>query len=98
MQTTLINNEIVELKMPAVWINRLFLNVTTKNDNMAFNQQKLWTAMALGYLEYFQGESPDVLAEEAAITEQWNEQCKEVREYMIHLWSKARSIKCGDDG
>jgi len=51
MYTTLINNNIVELKMPAVWINSLMLNVTQKNDNMAFNQQKLWTVLALGYLE-----------------------------------------------
>lgn len=49
--TTLINNNIVELKMPAVWINRLMLNATQKNDNMGFNQQKLWTTLALGYLE-----------------------------------------------
>jgi len=44
----LINNDIVELKMPAVWINRLMLNATQKNDNMGFNQQKLWTTLALG--------------------------------------------------
>lgn len=80
MYTTLINNNIVELKMPAVWINRLMLNATQKSDNMAFNQQKLWTTLALGYLEQFQGDSPDVLGEETAITEEWNVQCKEVRE------------------
>jgi len=97
MYTTLVNNDILELKMPAQWINAMLLNVT-KNDNLAFNQQKLWYILGLGYLEYFQGESDEALLTEAQITDEWNESCKEVRSFMLHLWSKSRKVKCGDDG
>lgn len=32
------------------------------------------------------------------IQEEWNAQCKFVRDQMIHLWSDAKKIKCGDNG
>lgn len=43
----MINNDIVELKMPAVWINQLIVN-TTHTSNMGFNQPKLFYVLALG--------------------------------------------------
>lgn len=74
IQTTLINNPIVELKMPAIWINTLVLNVT-KNDNMAFNQSKLWITLAMGQLEYFSSPEGDMYGQDI-ILEEWNIQCK----------------------
>jgi hypothetical protein len=32
------------------------------------------------------------------LTEEYNEACKQIRDFMIHLWSSARKIKCGDAG
>jgi hypothetical protein len=42
--------------------------------------------------------SSDEMRPEAEVTEEWNEECKVVREYMISLWAWARDVKCGDDG
>lgn len=64
--------------MPAIWINTLVLNVT-KNDNMAFNQAKLWITLAMGYLEYFSTPEGDVYGLDI-IQEEWNVQCKYVRD------------------
>lgn len=35
---------------------------------------------------------------DAVLTEEYNEACKSIRDYMIHLWASARKIKCGDAG
>lgn len=49
--TTIIDNREFELKMAPEWINEFVMNTTTKNQNYAFNQQKLYLAMTIGYLE-----------------------------------------------
>jgi len=48
-------------------------------------------------MEYFVTSSEEMIPEQK-LTEEWNEQCKVVRDFMISLWSEARDIKCGDDG
>jgi len=42
--------------------------------------------------------SEGVFVSEEILTEEYNEQCKKIRDYMINLWSSARKTKCGDDG
>jgi len=32
------------------------------------------------------------------VSEEWNAECKVVRDFMVSLWATARDIKCGDDG
>eukprot|EP00341_Mesodinium_pulex_P006018 CAMPEP_0116934130 /NCGR_PEP_ID=MMETSP0467-20121206/29458_1 /TAXON_ID=283647 /ORGANISM="Mesodinium pulex, Strain SPMC105" /LENGTH=74 /DNA_ID=CAMNT_0004615161 /DNA_START=976 /DNA_END=1200 /DNA_ORIENTATION=+ len=32
------------------------------------------------------------------LTEEYNEACKQIRDFMVHLWASARKIKCGDEG
>lgn len=76
--TTLLNNEIVELKPPPVWVDQLVLN-TANTTNMGYDQKKMYVALALGYMEYFMNSS-DEMRPETEITEEWNEECKMVRE------------------
>lgn len=94
--TTMINNEIVELKMPAVWINTLITN-TSITANMGFNQPKFFIAMGLGYLEYLTTSSDDIIPTDK-VMEEWDAECKVVRDFMVSLWATARDIKCGDSG
>lgn len=96
MYTTLLNNEIVELKPPPVWVDQLILN-TANTSNVGQNKVKLFVALGLGYMEQFMNSS-DEMRPEAEVTEEWNEECKMVREYMVSLWAWARDVKCGDDG
>jgi len=35
---------------------------------------------------------------EAILEEEYNDACREIRDFMIHLWASARKIKCGDNG
>lgn len=35
---------------------------------------------------------------EAALTEEYNEECKNIRDFMVNLWASAKKIKCGDAG
>jgi len=39
--TTLLDNNVFELKLSPNWINEFVMNVTTKTQNYGFNQQKL---------------------------------------------------------
>jgi hypothetical protein len=70
---------------------------TANTSNRGYNQVKLFVALGLGYLEYCTTADCEVKPE-TELTEEWDEQCKIVREYMISLWAWARDIKCGDDG
>lgn len=42
--------------------------------------------------------SEGVFVSPELLTEEYNDSCKNIRDYMIHLWSSARKIKCGDAG
>lgn len=48
--TTLLNNEIVELKPPPVWVDQMILN-TANTSNRGYNQVKMFVALGLGYME-----------------------------------------------
>jgi len=97
--TTVIDNDIFPLKMPASWINEFLMDVSniSKSENIAFNQPKLFYAVTLGFFEYFTA-SGDKFVDQGTLTKEYNEECKKIRDFMIHLWSSARKLKCGDGG
>lgn len=35
---------------------------------------------------------------EEVLMEEQNDACKQIRDFMIHLWASARKIQCGDAG
>lgn len=94
--TTIIDNDIFPLKLAAEWINELVMN-TSKTGNLGFNQPKLFYTVSIGFLEYFMTTEGSFVPE-SQLTEEYNESCKQIRDNMIHLWSSARKLKCGDAG
>lgn len=82
--------------MPAVWVNHLVTN-TTITSNMGFDQTKFFITLGLGYLEYLTTSNDEIIPNDK-IEEEWNAECKVVRDFMVSLWATARDIKCGDAG
>lgn len=76
--TTLLNNDIVELKMPTVWIDQWVINVSP-NGKMGFNQPKLFVALGTGFMEYFTTSSDEVIPLDK-LEEERNVQCVTIRD------------------